>query len=173
MVNLGIFGRLCLALGRKRCKVEPDRSSAKARREHANGSFCHTISQPSESDRAVSSKAREIDGTDLYVSGIDMVDNTPIYDIKPYLPHIDAIPDALGGFAVEENGDRLNVEFPDELLALIPESKRNALIECLRGDPRPSYQAARTDGREYGFPYAGFDVKFVVHGTALTVTDIK
>lgn len=118
-------------------------------------------------------KLEKIDGTDLYVSGIDMVDNTPIYDIKPYLPHIDAIPDALGGFAVEENGDRLNVEFPDELLALIPESKRNALIECLRGDPRPSYQAARTDGREYGFPYAGFDVKFVVHGTALTVTDIK
>ena len=90
-------------------------------------------------------KLEKIDGTDLYVSGIDMVDNTPIYDIKPYLPHIDAI----------------------------PESKRNALIECLRGDPRPSYQAARTDGREYGFPYAGFDVKFVVHGTTLTVTDIK
>ena len=118
-------------------------------------------------------KLEKIDGTDLYVSGIDMVDNTPIYDIKPYLPHIDAIPDALGGFAIEENGDRLNVEFPDELLALIPESKRNALIECLRGNPRPSYQAARTDGREYGFPYAGFDVKFVVHGTTLTVTDIK
>ena len=54
-------------------------------------------------------KLEKIDGTDLYVSGIDMVDNTPIYDIKPYLPHIDAIPDALGGFAVEENGDRLNV----------------------------------------------------------------
>ena len=109
----------------------------------------------------------------LTVSGADLMHGTPIYDIKPYLPYIDAIPDALGGFAVEENGDRLNVEFPDELLALIPESKRNALIECLRGDPRPSYQAARTDGREYGFPYAGFDVKFVVHGTALTVTDIK
>lgn len=118
-------------------------------------------------------KLEKVENGRIYVSGIDMVDGTPIYDIKPYLPHIDSIPEAKGGFAIEENGDRLEVVFPDELIALVPQSKRNALIECLKGDPRPSYQANKSDGREYGFPFAGLEVTFEVNERILTVTSIK
>lgn len=118
-------------------------------------------------------KLEKVEGTRLYVSGIDMVDGTPIYDIKPYLPHVDSIPDAIGGFAVSEDGDRLEVEFPSELLSLIPQDKREPLIECLRGDPRPSYHSGKDEDREYGFPYAGFDIKFYVTGNKLRITDIN
>ncbi len=114
----------------------------------------------------------KIDDSSLYVSGIDMVDNTPIYDIKPYLPHIDSIPDALGGYALEVAGDKLDVIFPDEFLALIPCSKRNAVISCLKEDPRPAYQKC-IDNRVYGFSFAGFNIEFTVCENVLTVTDIK
>ena len=114
-------------------------------------------------------KIEGIESNQIIVSGIDMADGTPVYDIKPYLPHIDAIPDALGGFAYENVGDRLEVEIPDEHLYKLPESKRLPLIECLKGDPRPSYQS---DDREYGFPFAEFEIKFKVKDNLLTVTDI-
>lgn len=116
-------------------------------------------------------KIVKIDTSSIYVSGVDMVDNTPIYDIKPYLPHIDSIPDALGGYALEVAGDTLDVIFPDELLSLIPSAKRNAIINCLKEDPRPAYQKC-VDNREYGFSFAGFDIKFTVCDNILTVTDV-
>ena len=111
------------------------------------------------------------DGPVLRVSGIDMMDGTPIYDIKPYLPHVDSHPDARGGFAGEVTGARLSVKVPDELLPTLPEDKREPLIALLREDPRPSYQ--RDEERVYGFPYAGFEVSFRVAGDVLTVCGVE
>lgn len=110
----------------------------------------------------------EDDGS-VTVSGIDMTDMTPVYDIKPYLPHIDSVPDARGGFAYEVNGERLEVVFPDELCRMIPDGKRNALVKCLADDPRPQYQS---DGREYFMSYAGYDIVFDVKDGILTVTSV-
>ena len=78
-------------------------------------------------------------GMVLYVSGIDLRDRTPIYDIKPYLPYVDCHPDAREGFASDVKDYGLKVDFPEELLAVFPEEKRQALIEVLQQDPRPSY----------------------------------
>ena len=112
----------------------------------------------------------EDSGHVIHVSGIDMMDNTPIYDIKPYLPHTECIPDAIGGFAVPAAEHALTVDCVPELLSKIPESKRPGLLEVLSEDPRPSYQD--DPGREYGFPYAGFEIKFKVQNNHLTVTSI-
>ena len=109
-------------------------------------------------------------GPVLRVSGADLMDGTPIYDIKPYLPHVDSHPEALGGFADAVRGDRLSVVFPDELLRLIPADKREALLGVLRGDPRPSYQ--NDPDRAYGFGFAGLDVRFHVKENTLTVFEI-
>lgn len=106
----------------------------------------------------------------LSVSGIDMTDMTPVYDIKPYLPHIDSVPDARGGFACEVSGERLEVVFPDEFYRMIPAEKRSALVKCLADDPRPQYQ---NDGREYFMSYAGYDVVFGVKDGTLTVTSVS
>lgn len=110
------------------------------------------------------------EGPVLWVAGADLRDNTPIFDIKPYLPFADAHPEATGGFAAEKFGYALSVEIPEPLLALLPADKRDPLREILAQDPRPSYQ----DGpdRIYGFPFAGFEVKFQVSGDTLRVTDI-
>lgn len=110
-------------------------------------------------------------GTVIYVTGIDMLNNTPIYDIKPYLPHIDAIPDAVGSYSTDAAGYKLSVICPSHILELIPEEKRNALVSLLENDPRPSYHSDET--REYGFTFAGFEVCFKVKNNDLTVTDIK
>ena len=109
-------------------------------------------------------------GPVLIVSGADLLDGTPIYDIKPYLPHIDAHPDARGGFAAEHAGYGLAVCCPEELLHRLPEDKRGALLGVLRQDPRPSYQS--DPERIYGMRFAGFEVKFTVDGGQLTVRDI-
>ena len=95
----------------------------------------------------------------LLVEGADMIDGTPVYDIKPYLRACDSIPDALDGFAAAFEEYALRVDFPDELLALLPEEKRPGLLGVLREDPRPSYQ---NDGRTYGLSYAGFEIGFYV-----------
>ena len=108
-----------------------------------------------------------IEGTDLVVEGADLLDGTPIYDIKPYLPYTDAHPEATAGFAGEVYEDRLTVEFPAALLSKLPPDKRESVIALLRGDPRPSYQ--EDAARVYGMPYAGFDIRFTVAGDALTV----
>ncbi len=106
----------------------------------------------------------------IRVAGIDMMDGTPIYDIKPYLPYVDSHPDARGGFAAEHVDDNLDVEFPEELLKRIPEDKRDALLGVLEQDPRPSYHSDET--REYGFEFAGFEIKFTVSGTTANVHDV-
>lgn len=109
-------------------------------------------------------------GCVIHVSGADMLDGTPIYDIKPYLPYVDSHPEASNGFALDEKEGRLEVEFPDVLLETIPESKQKALIAVLAQDPRPGYQ--NEPERIYGIEFAGFDVRFRVDGKNLTVIEI-
>lgn len=109
-------------------------------------------------------------GTVLKVSGADLMDGTPIYDIKPYLPYTDCHPDAIGGFADEKLKDALEVDFSEELLNKIPEEKQNALIELLSEDPRPHY--ITDDERIYGFEFANFEIKFKVTQNLLIVTEV-
>lgn len=105
----------------------------------------------------------------LTVSGIDMTDGTPVYDIKPYLPISDRIDGANGGYSDENAGWRLEVDFPSALLERLPADKRAALVGALSEDPRPAYHE---DGRTYGFVFAGFEIKFTVNGNTLFVTDV-
>jgi len=109
-------------------------------------------------------------GTALRVSGADLMNGTPIYDIKPYLPYTDCHPDAVGGFADEKLKDALEVNFSEELLIKIPEGKRSALIELLSEDPRPHY--ITDDKRVYGFEFANFEIKFKVTQNLLTVCEV-
>ncbi|MCH3914113.1 MAG: tRNA (N6-threonylcarbamoyladenosine(37)-N6)-methyltransferase TrmO [Acidaminococcaceae bacterium] len=111
------------------------------------------------------------DGPLLFVSGADLMNGTPIFDIKPYLPHVDSIPEAMGGFAVKVAGKHLDVNCPDELLQYLPEGKRAVLREILAQDPRPGYQ--NDPKRIYGIEFAGFDVKFTVTENKLTVIKIS
>lgn len=106
----------------------------------------------------------------LEIAGADLMDGTPIYDIKPYLPFTDSHPEASGGFADPVKEDRLIPVIPDELLAKIPEEKREGLFGILKGDPRPSYH--HDPERIYGFPYAGLEIRFRVADSILTVVDI-
>ena len=110
------------------------------------------------------------DGPVLFVSGIDLKNETPIYDIKPYLPYTDCHPDAREGFAHAVKEYALQVEFPEELLKLFPAEKQEAIIEVLRQDPRPSYHDDET--RKYGVAFAGYDVHFRVKGDVLTVFEV-
>lgn len=110
-------------------------------------------------------------GTVLYVSGCDLMNGTPIYDIKPYLPYCDSIPDAIGGFTETLGERKLEVSISEELLGRVPEKKRAELLGVLRGDPRPSYQD--DPQREYGFSFADFEIGFKVSGETLTVTRIE
>lgn len=110
------------------------------------------------------------DGPELEVSGTDMADNTPIYDIKPYLPYTDSHPEASGGFAAPYADYALEVSVSHELMDKIPPEHRAALIGILSNDPRPSYH---NDGeRVYGLTFAGFNIKFTVSGRTLTVHEI-
>ncbi len=111
------------------------------------------------------------EGPVLWVTGIDLLDGTPIYDIKPYLPYADCRPEATGGFTQEVMGHRLEVAFPEELLALVPPEKREALREVLAQDPRPGYQHNEPD-RRYGVAFAGLDVRFTVEGDVLLVREV-
>ncbi len=112
----------------------------------------------------------EKDGTVLIVSGCDLMDGTPIYDIKPYLPYCDSHPDATGGFTDTLGERKLTVHCDNALIEKIPQEKRTALISALGGDPRPSYQQNET--RIYGFNFAGYEVSFRVKEGILEVTDI-
>ncbi len=112
------------------------------------------------------------EGLVLIVSGADMMDKTPIYDIKPYLPYADAHSDALGGFAEEVYGARLEVNFPVELLTRFPENKREAAIALLADDPRPAVRAKDSE-RVFGFGFAGFEIKFTVSDGVLTVVSVE
>jgi len=110
------------------------------------------------------------EGKVLIVSGADMMDGTPVYDIKPYLPYVDSIPEAMGGFTEEKAAYHLDVDFPEELLAQVPESQREALLGVLAQDPRPAYQ--HDENRVYGFAYGALDVRFRVAEGRLTVVNI-
>ena len=110
------------------------------------------------------------EGKVLVVAGADMMDGTPIYDIKPYLPYVDSVPEAVGGFTQETADYHLTVDCPEELLQRIPEEQRGTLLGVLAQDPRPAYQ--HDDSRVYGLPFGGMDVKFAVKDGVLTVLDI-
>ncbi len=120
--------------------------------------------------RLLSVEKREGEGTVLLVSGADLMDGTPIYDIKPYLPISDCIPDAVGGFSDERKGYALTVELPEEYRPLLPEGKFEALRAILAEDPRPSYQD--DPERIYGFLFAGREVRFRVADGVLTVVSV-
>ena len=110
-------------------------------------------------------------GTVIHVAGADLMDGTPILDIKPYIPYCDAHPDALGGFTTNASDYLLTVDFPPELLALLPEDKQVAALEVLSHDPRPSYQASPE--RFYGLSFAGFDIRFTVANNTLCVKEVS
>ena len=116
----------------------------------------------------VEETARE--GTVLRVAGADLLDGTPIYDIKPYLPYADCRPEAAGGWTGGEADRLLTVNCPEELLARLPEGKRAAALGVLANDPRPHYQS--DPERIYGLAFAGYELRFRVEGETLTVIDI-
>ena len=110
-------------------------------------------------------------GPVLYVSGADLMDGTPIYDIKPYIAYTDSHPDAVSGFASTPAEYLLDVDFPEELLQKVPETQRESLIEVLAHDPRPQYQD--DPNRVYGMEFAEMEVKFRVEGCRLVVVQIE
>ncbi len=111
------------------------------------------------------------EGPVIHVSGADLMDGTPIFDIKPYVPYADCHPDALGGFTATAGEFLLEVDFPPALLAQLPEEKQEAAKAVLSHDPRPSYQ--RDPNRVYGLNFAGFDIRFTVNGNALKVLAVE
>ena len=110
-------------------------------------------------------------GTVLHVAGADLMNGTPIFDIKPYIPYSDCHADATGGFTDTAGDFLLTVSFPDHLLNLLPEDKRSAALGVLSHDPRPSYQ--RKPGRIYGLSFAGFDIRFTVEESTLCVVEVR
>jgi tRNA-Thr(GGU) m(6)t(6)A37 methyltransferase TsaA len=110
-------------------------------------------------------------GTVIHVAGADLMDGTPIFDIKPYIPYSDCHTDATGGFTDTAGDFLLKVEFPSPLLALLPEAKRESAVGVLSHDPRPSYQ--RKPDRVYGLTFAGFDIRFCVREDTLTVMEVN
>lgn len=110
-------------------------------------------------------------GTVLEVGGADLMDGTPILDIKPYIPYADCRSDATGGFTDGASDFVLQVRFPENLLARLPQNKQAAALEVLSHDPRPSYQ--RTPGRVYGLGFAGYNIRFTVEEDLLTVVDVS
>ncbi len=113
----------------------------------------------------------EKDGPTLLVSGVDLLNGTPILDIKPYLPFADCIPEATGGYAEEVYGHALEVDFPPHLLSLIAPEKREAVISCIAQDPRPSYQEDAE--RVYRMQFAAYDIHFTVKNGIAKVVEVK
>ena len=109
-------------------------------------------------------------GTVIHVAGADLMDGTPIFDIKPYIPYCDCHPDATGGFTDAAGSFTLSVDFPHDLLMKVPEMKRQPLIDVLSHDPRPSYQS--DSDRIYGLTFAGMDIRFRVRDGVLRVFEI-
>ena len=110
-------------------------------------------------------------GTVIHVGGADLMDGTPIFDIKPYIPYADCHPEATGGFTDTAGDFLLHVVFPEELLAMLPQDKQQAAVSVLSHDPRPSYQ--RQPGRIYGLTFAGYDIRFTVTDDVLTVEAVE
>lgn len=111
------------------------------------------------------------EGPVLVVTGADLLDGTPIFDIKPYLPYTDAHPDASGGFALQQRDGVLRVDFPPELLAQVPPQRREALLGVLAQDPRPGYQDS--PDRLYWLAFGGVEAGFTVAGDLLTVRELR
>ena len=109
-------------------------------------------------------------GTVLHVGGADLMDGTPIFDIKPYIPYADCHPEASGGFTTHAESFLLEVDFPPELLHLLPEEKHAAVLAVLSHDPRPSYQTDAS--RIYAMTFSGFDIRFTVCDAKLTVCQV-
>ena len=110
-------------------------------------------------------------GTILHVGGADLMDGTPIFDVKPYIPYSDCHTDATGGFTDKAGDFLLEVDFPAELLKKLPVSKWEAAVGVLSHDPRPSYQ--KNADRIYGLTFAGFDIRFRVKDDVLTVIEVN
>ena len=110
-------------------------------------------------------------GTVLHIGGADLMDGTPIWDIKPYIPYCDAHPEAMGGFTQDAGDYLLEVDFPENLKQRLPAEKQEAICQVLSHDPRPSYQ--KDSDRVYGLSFAGFDIRFTVKDTVLTVVDVQ
>ena len=110
-------------------------------------------------------------GTVIHVAGADLMDGTPIFDIKPYIPYSDCHPEATGGFTDTADDFILDVDIPHPLLNKLPEQKRQAVIGILSHDPRPSYQ--KDAQRVYGLSFAGFNIRFTVNEKQLTVVSIE
>ena len=121
--------------------------------------------------RLLGIEREEGNGLVLQVAGADLLDRTPIYDIKPYLPHVDSHPEATGGFAGEVKDYKLEVECEEQLLKRIPAEKRNALLGILSQDPRPAYQ--NDEKRVYGMKFSTFNIKFSVKNGILKVLQIE
>lgn len=119
--------------------------------------------------RLIGIEHSEEHGAYLRIAGADMLDGTPVYDIKPYIPYADSRPEALSGFA-PDSGKKLHVEYADGTLAAVPEGKRAALTGVLSNDPRPRYQ--NDPERVYALDFAGLEIKFTVSGETLTVKNI-
>ena len=111
------------------------------------------------------------DGPVLYVAGADLMDGTPILDVKPYLPYTDSHPDAIGGFAEPVREYHLEVVFPEEWMAQVPERLREPVLGLLAQDPRPSYQ--NDPDRVYGVAFGGYDFRFRVREGILTVCEVE
>lgn len=110
------------------------------------------------------------DAPKLIIAGADLMDGTPVYDVKPYLPYADSVPDARGGFGQEHQNDGIEVVFPEELLSRLPEDKRKAAIAVLAQDPRAAYH--KQPDYVYGMAFAGWDLRFVVENGVLIVRDV-
>ena len=110
------------------------------------------------------------DGPVIYVKGADMLDGTPIYDIKPYLPFTDSHPDAVGGFADEVKEYKAEVVFPEELLNKVDTGEQKSLITILENDPRPSYKREATGS--YGMSFSKYEVAFKAEDGRIIVTDV-
>jgi len=110
-------------------------------------------------------------GPVLHVSGADLMDGTPIYDIKPYIVYTDSHPEAVSGFATKPAEYLLEVDFPEKLLQIVPEAQRDSLIAVLEHDPRPQYQD--DPDRVYGMGFGDLEIKFKVQQTRLTVTEVQ
>jgi tRNA-Thr(GGU) m(6)t(6)A37 methyltransferase TsaA len=121
--------------------------------------------------KLISVEKTENQGDVLIVAGADLLDKTPIYDIKPYLPFTDCHPDAKGGFADEKKGYEAKVIIPEKLCHGIDKTRLEEIRELLLQDPRPSYR--QDEEREYGMSYAGFEISFIASDDIITVTSIK
>ena len=169
MADLGVFG---LRAG----GVVADGSSAETGRQYAHGRVRHKVAVPPNPIGLSSVTLEEVrlhtpDGPVLIVGGADVMDGTPIYDIKPYLPYADCHPDAAGGFAENRKNYALEVDFPPELEAQIAPEHRAALRGVLAHDPRPSYQS--DPERLYGVAFAEKNVRCTVRDGVLTVREIE